>query len=242
VPWIVFVLLIANIAVGGYFVAQGTPRTETDFRKLEVNADKVKVLPPAAAEAGSAPRVEPAANPAVNPPANPAERPADKSAEQAAPKPVAAACLEWGTFGSAELERAQAQIAALGTTRTSVRELGPALAWWVHVPPLRSREEAERRAQAIEAGGVKDVQVVADGGRWRNAISLGIFKTEEAASAQLARMKAAGVRNATVVQRNDLLRLASLSILEPSPALVARVAELQSDFPGTELHAAACPP
>jgi hypothetical protein len=122
-----------------------------------------------------------------------------------------------------------------------VRELGPAFAWWVHVPPLRSREEAERRAQAIEAAGVNDVQVVADG-RWRNAISLGIFKTEEAASAQLARMKAAGVRNATVVQRNDLLRLASLFIVEPPPALVARMAELRSGFPGTELHAAACPP
>jgi hypothetical protein len=83
---------------------------------------------------------------------------------------------------------------------------------------------------------------VADGGRWRNAISLGIFKTEEAAGAQLARMKAAGVRNATVVQRNDLLRLTSLFIVEPPPALVARMAELQSGFPGTELRAVACPP
>jgi hypothetical protein len=236
VPWLVFVLLIANIAVGGYFLAQGTPSGENEVRGREVNADKVKVFPPAAAYAvGSA-----GAAPAANAPAKATEKPVEKSAENAAPKPAAAACLEWGTFGAAELERAQAQIAALGTTRTIVHELGPALAWWVHVPPLRSREEAERRAQAIEAAGVKDVQVVADG-RWRNAISLGIFKTEEAAGAQLARMQAAGVRNATVAQRNDLLRLTSHFIVEPAPALVARMAELRSGFPGTELRAAACP-
>jgi hypothetical protein len=234
----VFVLLLANIAVGGYFLAQGTPGGETDVRALEVNAGKVKVLPPVAAESAAPARVEPTANA----PAKAAEKPVEKPAEKSAPKPVTAACLEWGTFGTAELERAQAEIATLGATRTIVRELGPASAWWVHVPPLRSREEAERRAQAIEAAGVKDVQLVADGGRWRNAISLGIFKTEEAANAQLERMKTAGVRNVAIVQRNDLLRLTSLFIVEPSPALVARMAELRSGFPGAELHAAACPP
>lgn len=233
-PWVVFVLLIANIAVGGYFLAEKTPSGEAEVRGREVDADKVKVLPPAAAEAATSPPVEPAATPA--------EKAAEKAVENPAPKPVTAACLEWGTFGAAELERAQAEIAALGATRTIVRELGPALAWWVHVPPLRSREEAERRAQAIEAAGVKDVQIVTDGERWRNAISLGIFKTQEAASAQLVRMKAGGVRNVAIAQRNDLLRLTSLFIVEPTAALAARMAELRFGFPGTELRAAACPP
>jgi hypothetical protein len=190
-------------------------------RGLEVNADKLDVLPPGAAEATAPARVEPAAKPPA--------------------KPVAAACLEWGTFGAAELERAQTELARLGTSRTVVRELGPAPAFWVHVPPLRSREEAERRTREIAAAGAKDVEIVADGERWRNAISLGIFKSEEAASAHLARLKEVGVRNVAIAQRNDLLRLTSLFIVEPPPALVARMADLRSAYPGTELRAVACP-
>lgn len=219
-PWAVFVLLIANIAVGGYFLAERPPSVQADVRGLEVNADQVAVLPPAAPEAAGPAQSDPAGKPPA--------------------KPASEACLEWGSFGSAELERAQLELASLGAPRTIVRELGPSPAWWVHVPPLRSREDAVRRAQEIEAAGVKDVQVVAEGERWRNAISLGIFKTEEAAGAQLARMKEAGVRNVAIAQRNDLLRLSSLFIVEPPPALVARMADLRSAYPGTELRAVAC--
>ena len=220
-PWAVFVLLIANIAVGGYFLAERAPSVQADGRGLEVNADKIEVLPPAAAAAAP-------------PPVEAAEKPPAKAA--------VVACLEWGTFGAVELERAQTELVRLGSLRTIVRELGLSPAWWVHVPPLRSREEAARRAQDIEAAGVKDVQIVAEGERWRNAISLGIFKTEESASAYLARMKEAGVRNAAIAQRNDLLRLSSLLVIEPPQALVARMADLRSAYPGTELRAVACPP
>ena len=41
-PWAVFVLLLANIALGGYLVAGRTPAgVQADVRALEVNADKV---------------------------------------------------------------------------------------------------------------------------------------------------------------------------------------------------------
>lgn len=228
-PWAVFVLLIANIVAGGYFLTEATPTGDARVRALEINAGEIEVLPPATLAA------------AAPAPAKPAVNSAEQPAPNAAPKPGVAACLEWGTFGTAELERAQAEITAMGAPRTIVRDLGLAPAWWVHIAPLRSREEADRRAQAIEAAGVKDVQVVADGERWRNAISLGIFKTEEAAKARLARVKEAGVRNVAIAQRSDLLRLASLLLVEPSKTLVARMAELRSAYPGTELRAVACP-
>jgi hypothetical protein len=211
------VLLLANIVLGGYFLTEAaSSATPPDVRGLEVNADKLKLLSSAAPDRLEQPHATPAAQPV-------------------------AACLEWSNLGSAELERAQAELASLGAPRTELRESGAGPAWWVHVPPLRSREEAARRALEVEAAGVRDVKIVADGERWRNAISLGIFKTEEGASAHLARMKEAGVRNVAVVQRNDLPRLASLFIVEPPAALVARMADLRSDFPGTELRAVMCP-
>ncbi len=224
-PWAVFVLLLANIALGGYLVAGRTPAgVQADVRALEVNADKVTQVRASDAQSSA---------PANAPPTAPAK---------AAARPATSACLEWGSFAAAELERAQADLGRLGADRSSVRDLGPAPAWWVHVPPLRSREEAQGRAREIEAAGMGDVQVVADGERWRNSISLGIFRSEEAAHAYLARMREARVRNAAVAQRNDLLRLSSVLIVEPSPALVARMAELRATYPGTELRAVACPP
>ena len=224
-PWAVFVLLLANIAIGGYLLTERTPAgVHADVRALEVNAQKV--LPVGTGNGRGAAQ--------------------DKSSAVAAAsagggKPAAGACLEWGSFAAAELERAQADLGRLGVDSARVRELGLVPAWWVHVAPLRSREEADRRAREIEATGVRDVQVVADGERWRNSISLGIFRSEEAANAYLTRLREARVRNAAIAQRNDLLRLAALIVIEPPPALVGRIAELKSAHPGTEMRALACP-
>ena len=216
-PWVVLVLMLANVAVAGYLVAAGTPSgLHTDARVMEINAAKVTPVRPAATQATA------------------------QATTGTAAKQGPRACLEWGSFGAAELDRAQADLARLGANKSSARDLGLVPAWWVHVPPLRLREEAERRAREIEETGVSDVRVVSDGERWRNAISLGIFRSEDAANVYLARMKEAKVRNVAVAQRNDLLRLASILIVEPPPTLVARLAELRAAFPGTELRAVAC--
>jgi hypothetical protein len=123
-----------------------------------------------------------------------------------------------------------------------VREAGFEPAWWVHVPPLPSREEAERRAREIRASGVADVQVVTEGERWRNAISLGIYKTKESANLRVARLRDSAVRNAAVTERNDLLRLEAIVIVEPAPDLAARMGELQAAYPAAELREIPCPP
>jgi hypothetical protein len=213
VRWTALILLLANLGVAGYLLFIGRePASGTDVRALELNADKVRSLRAAAAP-GSA----------------------GKSGK------AAAACLEWGSFTAGELERAQAELAKLGAGKMSVREFAESAAWWVHVPPLKSRDEAERRRRDIEDAGVKDARVVTEGDRWRNAISLGIFKSEEAANAYLARMKESKVRNVAVAQRNDLLRLSAIVIADPSPAQVTRVMELRTGFAGTEVKAVPCP-
>lgn len=158
-----------------------------------------------------------------------------------AAKPATPVCLEWGSFGAAELERVRSELAALGAGRMIVRELGYEPAWWVHVPPLPSREEAQRLAREIRAAGMTDVHVITEGERWRNAISLGIYKTQEAANARLVRVRAARVANAVVVERNDLLRLGAIVIVAPDPELVARIREMRTAYPGAELREVACP-
>jgi len=157
------------------------------------------------------------------------------------PAVSAGACLQWGNFTSAELDRALEQIAKLKPAKSAARDLDESPVWWVHVPPFKTREEAERRLREIEEAGNKEARLITEGERWRNAISLGIFKSEDAANAYLTRVKEAKVRNAAVVRRTDLIKLAAIFIADPAPALVTRVMELKAGFEGTDVKAGACP-
>lgn len=211
--WAALILLAANLAIAGYLMFIDRPSAaEPDPARYELNGDKVKVLKPP---------------------------PPPGKTSGAAPV-TAGACLAWGSFSAAEVDRAREALAKLKPGNSTTREVAESLAYWVHVPPLRSRDEADRRLRDIEEAGIKDARVVTDGDRWRNAISLGIFRSEEAASAYLARMKEAKVRNVALAQRVDLLRLAEIVVADPTPAIVARLTELKSDFPGSELRAVAC--
>jgi len=152
----------------------------------------------------------------------------------------AAACLEWGPLAAAELARAQDELVALQITKTSVRESPGTPVWWVHIPPARSREEAERRVRELEALGVKDARVVTDDA-YRNAVSLGIFRSETAAAEQQARMREIKVRNSAIVQRSDLIKFSTLIVFEPTATVAAKLVELRGAYAGSEIRAAACP-
>jgi hypothetical protein len=75
-----------------------------------------------------------------------------------------------------------------------------------------------------------------------NAISLGVFSTEEAARRFLASLAARGVRGAEVGPFTKEVRGVTMLVREPDTETVARLAILQRDFPGSSLHAVACPP
>lgn len=154
-------------------------------------------------------------------------------------KQVAAACLEWGPLAAAELVRAREELTKLGVEKTSVRDAPGTMVWWVHLPPAKSREDAERRMRDLEELGVRDARVVNDEG-WRNAVSLGIFRSEEAATAYQIRLRELKVRNTAIVQRSDLVRFSIIAIAEPTPEASARIVEIAAGFAGSEVKAAAC--
>ncbi len=155
------------------------------------------------------------------------------------PNSAAAACLEWGPLAAAELARAREELTKLKIEKTSVRESPGTMVWWVHLPPSKSRDEAERRVRDIEELGVRDARVVNDEG-WRNAVSLGIFRSEEAANAYQVRMREIKVRNTAIVQRSDLVKFSTIAISEPTPDSAARIVEIAAGFAGSEVKAAAC--
>jgi hypothetical protein len=193
----------------------------------EINADKIRLLrdvaPPVAQSA--------------------AESAVPVAATAAAQSAVAAtpACMEWGEFAGDDLARATAALAAfkLGNT-LSQRGVEHTIGYWVYLPPLKDKAEVDAKIAQIKALGVNDYFVIQDEGKWHNALSLGLFKTPEAAQKFLQSVAAKGVKSAKVGARAGKLTSTIFVLKEPDTAATAKLAALQKDFPDSELKAAAC--
>jgi hypothetical protein len=163
-----------------------------------------------------------------------------------APKPLVvpvakSACLEWGPFGAADLKAAQSAIDALQPAiPVTQRDVQTVVGFWVYIPPLDSRTEVDRKIAELRKLGIEEYYAVESQGPMRNAISLGIFKTEEAANAYLERVREKGVRSARAGSREHRVTQTMLLVHEPDIALTAKLADLKQQFPGTELKALQC--
>ena len=167
------------------------------------------------------------------------------AAKKAATVPAAslkgAACVEWGAFVGPEAARGEAAIAELALPAAQVRRVASDLdGHWVMIPPQRSRAAAERTTERLKELGVTDYSVVLEAPR-RNAISLGIFRTEEAAQNHLASLQKRGVTEATVEVREAFFRRVVFYVREPTEATVARLSALKAAQPGTDVKAVVCP-
>ena len=162
------------------------------------------------------------------------------------PKAAAAvptACLEWGVFAGPAVAKAESALAGLELPASQVeRSVADAGGYWVYMPPLKTKAEIDRKIAELKKFGIAEFFVVQDAGQWKNAISLGIFRTEDAAQVYLAKLKERGVRSAIAARRENFLKQVAFHVREPTPAMVARLTELQKDFPGTEMKAGPCPP
>jgi SPOR domain len=113
-------------------------------------------------------------------------------ASAAAPNGASANCFQLGTFPTLEKVRTAAgklDIWGLRYTRVAEFEtLGPS--YRVYLPPLPSRDEAERKRRELTKLGFTDHAVIQQEEGMENAISLGIFSVEQNAitrAQQLAR-------------------------------------------------------
>jgi hypothetical protein len=153
------------------------------------------------------------------------------------PAKVVAVCLEWGAFSGADVARAEQALEplALGTKLTQHRQEEVA-GFWVYMPPLASRQSATQKANELKRLGVDDYFIVPDDPKWRNSISLGVFKTEEAAKARLAALRAKGVKSAAVGARETQAGKTWFQVREVNSALAAKLNELKPGFAGTEVR------
>src|SRR5688572_4649855 len=174
--------------------------------------------------------------------------PAEKRQPARKPKPspkvaitTPVACLEWGIFAGPGVAKAEAALAQLELPAAQIeRTVTDASGYWVHMPPQKTKAEADRKVRELKTLGVNEFFVVTEG-EWRYAISLGIFRTDEGAQAFLAELRKQGVRTAIAARRENFLKQVVFHVREPSPTTVARLTLTQNEFPGSELKAGACP-
>jgi len=153
---------------------------------------------------------------------------------------LADVCLEFGPLTESDRTRALADLdsLALGKLLTQKR-VETTTSFWVYLPPATSRAEADRRLAELRARGLDDVAVV-DASPQRNAISLGLFQTEEAANNRLAEAQKLGVTNARVGPRQQVIANTMLVIRDPQAQVVAKLRDLMSAYPGTEAKVGNC--
>src|SRR5437762_10551107 len=205
-------VLLANVAFFGWSRYVAPPEASADPLPLgrEIEPQKMKVIAPA-------------------------ELPA--LATRPAPAPVALKCIEWGSFTLGDAPRAEKALEPLQLgTRLAPRRTDEAAGWWVFIPPQASRAAALKKAAELKALAVEDYFIVQDEGPTRWALSLGVFRSEDAAQARLAALRSQGVRSAQIGARETLVPKLWLQVKGVDGSLYARLRELARSMEGSELR------
>jgi hypothetical protein len=210
-----FLLLVATLAFGAHlWLSAGAERADLGIR--ERNPDEVKIV-------------------AVTPPMI-AARKAEES-RRTVQALSGAACVEFSGVAAADIPKAREAFATLKLgDRLVERRVEEITRHWVFVPPARDRRTAETRMAQLRTQGVSEMSIRPD-----NAISLGVFSTEEGAKRFLSQLEGKGVRGAEAGAFAKELREVTMLVREPDTETVARLALLQRDYPNAQLRAVSCP-
>lgn len=210
-----FLLLIATAALGAHLWLIASTEKH-DFSARERNRDEVRIV-------------------AVTPPLI-AARTVEET-RRTVQNLAGAACVEFSGITGADIPKAREAFAALQLgNRLIERRVEEITRHWVFIPPTRDRRGAEATMAQLRRQGVSDLSIRPD-----NAISLGVFSSEEAARRFLVSLEAKGVKGAESGPFVKEMREIVMLVRDPDTETVARLALLQRDYSGTQLRAVSCP-
>ena len=210
-----FLLLIAVGALGGHLWLSAQAE-RTDFSARERNRDDIRVV-------------------AVTPPGTAAKR--AEETRQAMQSLVGAACVQFAGIAPADASRAHDAFAAMQLgPRLTEQRIEEITRYWVYIPAANDRRAADAAMADLRKRGVSDLSIRPD-----NAISLGVFSTEDAARRFLTSIENKGVKTAEYGPFVKDLRELVMLVREPDTELVARLTLLQRDYAGAQMRAVPCP-
>jgi hypothetical protein len=221
-----WILLVLNV---GLFAVMGSGLLNDDSAVLAqpaLNEQKIRVL--AAADFA----------PAMSSPAVVAATSAASPVTSDSATPI---CLEWSDFSGTDLKRANEALAGLKLgEKLSQREIEYNIGYWVYIPPLKDKASITKKIAQLKSLGVEEYFVVQEAGEWQHAISLGIFKSEDAAQKFLENLATKEVRSAKIGERASKLKATVFMFHGLDTQLADKLKELQKDFPASELKKSAC--
>jgi len=145
-------------------------------------------------------------------------------------------CAEWGPIAPADVARAEEALnGILPGMKIEQVSRSESSGWWVYIPPLASRQAANQRVAELRRAGIADLFVVPDDAKLRNAISLGVFRSEDAAKSHFEAVRKRGVRDVEMVERERNARV-YLQVQSVPPPLRKRMVELKTAFLGSEVQ------
>lgn len=207
-----FLLLVAaNLGFYAWTEYLAPPAAGTDPEPLsrQIEPHKLIVLPPAKLGALSA----------------------------AKPKTPANVCVEWGGFAAADALRAEQLLEPLALgPRLAQRRSEETAHWWVYLPPQGSRQNAQRKVEELKALGVEEYFVMQDERQLRWAISLGVFRTEEAAKTRYEALQSIKVRGVQLGERETQVSRTWIQLRDADDALLAKLKELAQGLAGSEVR------
>ena len=215
---VVLALLIANVIVaGGFLLTDFSTSADEDAARQQINAESIRVLA-TGSQAAAQPRT--------------------KSAEEG--QEASLSCAAWGAFPEGQVMAAEAKLSSFELGARLSRGEGGASSYLVLILPIQRRADVNRRVEELNRSGVTDQFIINDG-EFRSGISLGYFKTEEAANRHLNSLKAKGVIDAVVRPRLSGSRTVTFLIRDLTNAERARLESMARDFPAVELRMQTCP-
>lgn len=126
-------------------------------------------------------------------------------------------CLQLTDVPVVDVERVEALLAGkfsdLKATRTETKEASSS--YWVFIPPLASKKDAENKVAELKKLQVDDYYIVNESGTNNHAVSLGLFSTREAAESYLETLKGKKVKSAQITEKNGKPALATLEVRGP---------------------------
>ncbi len=249
----------------GYFGASATERREPQRLAEQLHPELLSLLPanseklasqlraqpapgaPASAEGAPAAASAAAATPAASEPAAAAQATPATSATPSTPATTAPqvaavtpSCTEVGNFTAADARRFSAQLASLNLGDKVVQKLTQDVtSHMVYIPPQDGREGADRRIAELRRLGIGDFYVIPDSfpnPALRSGVSLGIFRTEEAAKAYVSQLISRGVRSARIIARRSGAGKQVFQLRDLTPEARSALDNIKSAFPDQEIR------
>ena len=147
------------------------------------------------------------------------------------------ACVELGPIAAGDAARAEEAVTRIAAgLKVSQRRAEEPGRWWVYLPPLATRQEAVQRAAELRRQGIEDSSLINDDPQWRNAISLGIFRSEDAAAKRAEELRKRGVRGVEMAPREGAGTRVYVQLRDALEPVRGKLGELKESFPGTEIR------